>query len=314
MARTYGHDIVTNSIYLVNRNTGGVTLVGPTGYDGNYAQGMDFDNDTGTLYIFLFDLGTFGTIYGTVDLNTGAVTPLSVVPNLEYEGAVQNTSFCTPQDAPWLSLSPTAGTTTGGASTQVAATFNSTGLAVGTYTAQLCVRSNDPDFGPGNGTNLVIVPVTLTVDDTSAFYCNMPDEGFEGGVPPTGWTVVNNVSGGASWGDIAACGPSGNGGNWTGGPGNAACMSPGTLEPPQAYDAELRSPMFSLVGQSTASASYLVNYQSWAGNDRLNFDISVDGGATWTTLRSWNDDQGAFQNLPGVSVWVDLTPYSARAT
>ena len=90
----YGHDIVNNSIYLVNRNTGAVTLVGPTGYDANYAQGMDFDNDTGTLYIFLFDFGSFGTIYGTVDLNTGAVTPLAFAQDLEYEGAVQNTSYC----------------------------------------------------------------------------------------------------------------------------------------------------------------------------------------------------------------------------
>ena len=159
----YGHDIVNNSIYLVNRNTGAVTLVGPTGYDANYAQGMDFDNDTGTLYIFLFDFGSFGTIYGTVDLNTGAVTPLAFAQDLEYEGAVQNTSYCAAQDAPWLSLSPTTGTTAAGASTPVAATFNATGLAVGTYTSQLCIRSNDPDAGPGNGTNLVIVPVTLQV-------------------------------------------------------------------------------------------------------------------------------------------------------
>ena len=31
------------------------------------------------------------------------------------------------------------------------------------YTGNLCVTSNDPDAGPGNGTDLVIVPVTLTV-------------------------------------------------------------------------------------------------------------------------------------------------------
>ncbi|MEZ4767459.1 MAG: hypothetical protein R2844_03430 [Caldilineales bacterium] len=304
----YGNDIVTDSIYTVNRNTGAVSYVGLTGYDANYAQGMDFDNDDGTLYVFLWNWDTFGTIYGTVNLATGAVTPLAY-SDYEYEGAVQNTSYCAPLDAPWLSLNPMAGTNAGGTSTNVAATFDSTGLAPGIYTSQLCIRSNDPDNGPGNETSLVIVPVTLNVVETPPFYCNMPNENFDSGVPPAGWTVVNNAAGGASWGDIANCQPSGSGGNWTGGGGNAACMSPGTVGPPHAYNAELRSPMFSLAGQSSASISYLANYQNWAGNDRLNLDISADGGATWTTLLTWNQDYGAFQNLPGVSAWADLTPF-----
>ncbi len=47
-------------------------------------------------------------------------------------------------------------------------TFDSAGLPVGTYTGQLCIRSNDPDNGPGNETNLVVVPVTLTVPPPTA--------------------------------------------------------------------------------------------------------------------------------------------------
>ena len=41
----------------------------------------------------------------------------------------------------------------------------------------------------------------------------------------------------------------------------------------------------------------------------MNLDISADGGATWTNLLLWNGDYGAFQNLPGVSAWADLTPF-----
>ena len=70
-----------------------------------------------------------------------------------------------PADVPWLSEAPTSGTTAAGGSTPVTVTFNSTGLAMGTYTANLCITSNDPDPGPGNGTNLVVVPVELTVAD-----------------------------------------------------------------------------------------------------------------------------------------------------
>ena len=36
-------------------------------------------------------------------------------------------------------------------------------MAVNTYMANLCVTSNDPDAGPGNGTDLVIVPVEMVV-------------------------------------------------------------------------------------------------------------------------------------------------------
>ena len=66
-------------------------------------------------------------------------------------------------EVPWLSVSPTNGVNAGGINTVGTVTFNSTGLSNGTYTARLCVFSNDRDTGPGNGTGLVIVPVTLNL-------------------------------------------------------------------------------------------------------------------------------------------------------
>jgi len=88
----YGHDIGTDSIYSINISTGAATLVGETGYNANYAQGMDFDNEDGTLYIFLY-LGSGSNIYGTVDLGTGAVTPLTTnSPEGEFEGATKTLS------------------------------------------------------------------------------------------------------------------------------------------------------------------------------------------------------------------------------
>ncbi|HSN77416.1 MAG TPA: choice-of-anchor J domain-containing protein, partial [Anaerolineae bacterium] len=66
-------------------------------------------------------------------------------------------------DVPWLSVSPANGVNAGGTNTVGTVSFDSTGLANGTYTARMCVFSNDRDPGPGNGTGLVIVPVTLNV-------------------------------------------------------------------------------------------------------------------------------------------------------
>ena len=148
--------------------------------------------------------------------------------------------------------------------------------------------------------------------DVIYFSCQNPIENFENGVPAWGWTVVNNVPGGPVWGDIASCGPNGNGGNWTGGLGDAACISASTLEPGE-YDAELRTPVFSLVGYSESTISFLLNYQNWAGIDRLTFDISADGGATWAPLRIYTTDQGAFQNTPGVRITTDLADYLGQA-
>ena len=76
---------------------------------------------------------------------------------------------CTnPADIPWASASPITGTTAAGDATDVMVTLDSTGLLPGTYTGNLCVISNDPDAGPGNETDLVVVPLTLIVEEPTA--------------------------------------------------------------------------------------------------------------------------------------------------
>jgi hypothetical protein len=69
-----------------------------------------------------------------------------------------------PDDIPWASVAPDNGSTAPGDTDTVTVTFDSTGLAAGTYNAALCVTSNDPDPGPGNGTELVVVDLELTVE------------------------------------------------------------------------------------------------------------------------------------------------------
>mgnify|MGYP001278505983 CR=1 FL=1 len=68
-----------------------------------------------------------------------------------------------PADVPWLSASPTSGATPVSGSAGVTVTLDATSLAAGSYSANLCVNSDDPDAGPGNGTAQVVVPVSLTV-------------------------------------------------------------------------------------------------------------------------------------------------------
>ncbi len=140
--------------YWVDWQTGGtlasgpwappVTILGQTGKPG--ANGVQFD---GAAWNPLIDTGTAQTVQDLPFIVEGTA------------GALECSML---SDIPWLSLSATAGSNAGGTNTDVTVTFDSTGLAVGTYTGNLCVTSNDPDPGPGNGTELVIVPVELVVE------------------------------------------------------------------------------------------------------------------------------------------------------
>ncbi|MEO7433746.1 MAG: hypothetical protein ABIR62_17405, partial [Dokdonella sp.] len=84
-----------------------------------------------------------------------------------------------PADIPWLSESPAGGTVAPGANTNVSVTANATGLGVGSYSANVCVATNDP------ANALVTIPVTLTVTQGAVVPCSAgADEifcdGFEG--------------------------------------------------------------------------------------------------------------------------------------
>jgi PKD repeat protein len=152
----YGHDIGTDSIYWIDPATGAATLIGgPTGYNANYAQGLDFDNEDGTLYIFLY-IGSGANVYGIVDLATGGVIPLAVDnPQGEFEGATQTTAL--PSDVPWLTEVPTNGILAPDLCEVVEVTFDATGVTPGQHLADLIITSNDPL------TPQVTLPATLTV-------------------------------------------------------------------------------------------------------------------------------------------------------
>ncbi|MEI2690141.1 MAG: hypothetical protein V9H69_10720 [Anaerolineae bacterium] len=102
-------------------------------------------------------------------VDTGAAAQQDLPFIIEGTAGGGNPDPCTAlADIPWLTLSPASGANAGGTATDVTVTFDSTSMAPGTYTGNLCVSSDDPDAGPGNETDLVIVPVTLTVTDPTA--------------------------------------------------------------------------------------------------------------------------------------------------
>lgn len=139
---------------------------------------IDLDADTQTFFYNNQALytGTWtGEVSGSGALNIGAVDLFAnnassvYYDDISLASPVQPPATCdAPSDIPWASVSPSNGSTPGGGSTPVTVTFDSTGLAAGTYTANLCIDSTDPDPGPGNGTDLVVVPLSLTVEAPTA--------------------------------------------------------------------------------------------------------------------------------------------------
>ncbi|MFH1747472.1 MAG: PEP-CTERM sorting domain-containing protein [Planctomycetota bacterium] len=85
----YAHDIVTDALYSVDKTTGSATQLGSTGYLANYAQGMDFDYETDTLYATIYTGGGTGA-FASFNLITGAATAIvDTTPwNKEMEMAV----------------------------------------------------------------------------------------------------------------------------------------------------------------------------------------------------------------------------------
>ncbi|MBK8179252.1 MAG: hypothetical protein IPK67_10275 [Planctomycetes bacterium] len=88
--RLFGNNISTDTLWSIDTTTGAGTLIGATGLATNFAQGMDFDWSTDTLYATAYTGGGTGT-FVTLDLTTGASTPVVVTTplNAEMEMAVQ---------------------------------------------------------------------------------------------------------------------------------------------------------------------------------------------------------------------------------
>ncbi len=97
----YGHDIVGDTMYSVDKVTGVATLLGPTGFLANFAQGMDFDPQTGILYAAVYTGGGTGA-FCSINLTTGAAT--SIVSTTSWNSEMEMAIAPAPGAAALLGL------------------------------------------------------------------------------------------------------------------------------------------------------------------------------------------------------------------
>lgn len=154
----YGVEAIGDNLVAIDKVTGEAAIIGSLGIDldtGYRPQiGLEFDDASGDLYL-IANLGIH-----SVNTATGASSYIGSTGEFPLDSlAIATTSPCSrAEEIPWLSAPQTSGVQAPGVSAPVAVTFDAAGLAVGTYTANLCVANNDPLHGR------VIVPVSLTVN------------------------------------------------------------------------------------------------------------------------------------------------------
>lgn len=167
----YGIDWTSDTLVAIDKTSGAAEVVGPLGVNAAmYQGGMDFDPSTHLLYWAGFTLDAQGEMRSamyTIDTETGLATVLSDIANSNTL-VLSALSLAVPQSACGAAananlVTPAVGSgaiAVGAPAQDVTLTVHTRGLATGTYTSELCLRSNDSQM------RSIAIPVTVTVLDS----------------------------------------------------------------------------------------------------------------------------------------------------
>ena len=159
-------------IAVVNRTAGVTAGTFPAAIDQTASQQRSWVGEYGGAVPNPPTLPATG-LYGEIGALSAALAGNWMVRGLGFQGTP--TACTAPADVPWLSVTPTSGTTAPAGTSTVTVNYNPTGLVPAVYSALLCIDSNDPV----NAT--VELPVTMTVViPVDALFT----DGFEDPPPP----------------------------------------------------------------------------------------------------------------------------------
>jgi hypothetical protein len=152
----------------------------PGGYEGVvYAASIDQDDPHGDSFVAASSTSSVVTDISNLGNNDvlGTIDSLGLPGNwlIRATATTSAADACSGPIVDWLSAAPAGGSVDGGASADITITANpaADSLSPGTYTAALCVATNDP------GRAVIAVPVNMTVTPSAAdsVFCS----GFEDG-------------------------------------------------------------------------------------------------------------------------------------
>ena len=151
-------DLISDSLYSVDPTNGTTSVVGALGFNPNYAQGMDYDEDNGILYWAAYGGGGDGQLR-IIDIETGAsvlVGPFSGDNETAFI-AIAAGGTGGGGAIPWLDETPLEGTLQPKESAQIQLTWSVKDIdQPGDYFGELRVKTDTPIEVPP-------IPVTLHV-------------------------------------------------------------------------------------------------------------------------------------------------------
>ncbi len=138
----FGIDLVTDTLLQIDPGTGAGTVIGSLGVDCNFAQGMDFDEVSGTLYWAAYTLQ--GELR-VIDTSTGASSLVGAFPGGAEVDAFAIATSAGGGGLPWLELTPTDGTSPANGDLPINAEFIADGADhYGLYQARIMVGHDTP--------------------------------------------------------------------------------------------------------------------------------------------------------------------------
>lgn len=149
----YGVDLVNDTFVMIDPATAASTVVGNTGVNANYAQGMDYDEENNVFYWAAY---TSGPELRIIDINTGASTRIGAFTLGEVDSYAIAAGGAA-ADVPWLSEDIVEGYIPANEEVEVQVTFDATDIEQpGWYHAFLKIGTDTPYAVPD-------IPVTMHV-------------------------------------------------------------------------------------------------------------------------------------------------------
>jgi hypothetical protein len=269
---------------LVSATVSAGTATATTDATGHYDLSVPVGTYDVTASAFGYASKTVSGVVVTENATTTADFALSAVPKISISGVVKDGSG---HGWPLYAKITVPGLPGGPIWTDPATgRYHVDVPAGGPYT--LHVTANYPGYQPTDVTipassTDVSKDIPVAVDATSctapgyAFHVAGLTESFTSGTAPAGWATVDN-SGGGNW----TFTDDGHRGNLTGGDGGFAILDSDHLGPGLTQDAELRTPVLNLSGQSTPAVGFNSDYRALGST--ADVDVTIDGGTTWTTV------------------------------
>ena len=156
----YSYDIVYNKSYKVSLETAAVIELGPTGFQGIYAQSMACDPETNNIYLTSYAAidGETSAQLRLLDKETGATTVLATLPQQTYgfgfPGSIKN----------WLTLSAPEGNVPANSIANIELTIDAAGWEVDTEKRATIVFYDENNVPYAD---LIQVTMTATSSDIS---------------------------------------------------------------------------------------------------------------------------------------------------